>query len=72
MLEGLKPMSRQYVHLSLDTAMALEIGRRKSKAAVVIEVDARGAHESSVPFYEGNEKVWLADFVPVRFMRLLS
>jgi len=72
LLDGLKPMGRQYVHLSVDTAMALEVGRRKSKGAVVIEVDARTADEMGVPFYAGNEKVWLADFVPVRFMRLLS
>jgi RNA:NAD 2'-phosphotransferase (TPT1/KptA family) len=39
---------------------------------VLIEVDARGAHEGSVAFYEGNEKVWLADAVPVRFMRLVG
>ena len=67
---GLKPMSRQYVHLSVDAAMALEVGRRKSKAPVLIEIDARGAHAAGVAFYEGNEKVWLADLVPVRFMRL--
>jgi putative RNA 2'-phosphotransferase len=71
MLDGLKPMSRQYVHLSVDAAMAREVGRRKSKAPVLIEIDARGAHDSGVALYVGNEKVWLADVIPVRFVRIV-
>ena len=69
MHDGLRPMSRQYVHLSVDTAMAREVGRRKSRTPVLIEIDAARAHEAGVAFYEGNEKVWLADVVPVRFTR---
>lgn len=71
MHDGLKPMARHYVHLSIDTAMAREVGRRKSRTPVVIAIDARQAHEAGVNFYEGNEKVWLADIVPVRFMRVM-
>jgi putative RNA 2'-phosphotransferase len=37
---------------------------------VLIEIDARSAHDAGVAFYEGNEKVWLADLVPVGFMRV--
>lgn len=66
--EGLKPMSRQYVHLSVDAATALEVGRRKSRAAALFEIDARAAHDDGVAFYAGNEWVWLADLVPARFM----
>jgi putative RNA 2'-phosphotransferase len=32
MHEALRPMSRQYVHLSVDTAMASEVGRRKPRS----------------------------------------
>jgi putative RNA 2'-phosphotransferase len=70
--EGLKPLSRQYVHLSVDMATAREVGRRKSKTPVLIEVDARGANGADVAFYEGNAKVWLADLVPGRFMRMVT
>lgn len=72
MHDGLRPMSRQYVHLSVDTAMAREVGLRKSRTPVLIEIDARRAHEASVTFYEGNEKVWLTDVVPARFVRIVS
>ena len=71
MLGGLRPMSRQYVHLSVDTAMAHEVGRRKSMTPALIQIDARAAHEAGVAFYEGNEKVWLTDVVPACFMRVL-
>ena len=71
MRDGLMPMSRQYVHLSVDTAIAREVGRRKSKTPMLIEIDARGAHEEGVAFYEGNENVWLADLVPAGFMRVV-
>lgn len=70
--DGLKPMSRQYVHLSVDKATALEVGRRKSRAPVLFELEARAAHDSGVAFYTGNEKVWLADFIPVRFLRVVT
>jgi putative RNA 2'-phosphotransferase len=65
-------MSRQYVHLSLDLAMAREVGRRKSKAPILIEVDAGAASEVDVAFYQGNEQVWLADHVPSRFLRIVQ
>lgn len=68
--EGLKPMSRQYVHLSVDRVTALEVGRRKARSPSLLEVDALSAHHSGVIFYAGNEKVWLADFVPARFIRV--
>jgi len=28
------------------------------------------AHRNGVTFYEGNEKVWLADFVPPEFIEI--
>lgn len=63
--DGIRPMSRQYVHLSVDVETAMEVGRRKGAAPVLLRVQARRAHEEEgVAFYEGNELVWLADFVP--------
>lgn len=66
--EGLKPMNRQNVHLSCDEATAKDVGRRKSKDAVVLRVNAGSAFERGIAFYEGNEKVWLADAVPSQFI----
>lgn len=66
---GLQPMNRQYVHLSTDTTTALEVGRRKSDKPTILEVNALEAHKTGVRFCEGNEIVWLADQVPVSFIR---
>lgn len=66
--DGLKPMARQYVHLSVDHETAEEVGRRKAASPIVLKIDATAAHAVGVVFYAGNEKVWLADFVPARFV----
>jgi putative RNA 2'-phosphotransferase len=69
--DGLRPMGRQYVHLSADEATALEVGRRKARDPILLRVRAAEAHRQGVPFYVGNEKVWLADGVPPSFIEKL-
>jgi putative RNA 2'-phosphotransferase len=65
---GLLPMGRQYVHLSVDEATAREVGRRKTRKPTILRVLAAEAHAQGMHFYEGNEKVWLADLVPPEFI----
>lgn len=65
---GLKPMGRQYVHLSVDFATAEQVGRRKAPAPVILTIDASAAHDAGVAFYRGNDLVWLADVVPPSFI----
>jgi len=67
--EGLKPMSRQYVHLSTDQATAVQVGSRRAERPTLLRINALAAHnDGGVKFYEGNEIVWLADEVPARFI----
>ena len=68
MTSGLMPMGRQYVHLSADIPTALEVGRRKAKKPIILRVLSATAASEGVRFYEGNEKVWLADHVPPQFI----
>lgn len=68
--EGLKPMNRQYVHLSVDTDTALNVGKRKSKQPILLTINSSEAHDSGVKFYEGNSCVWLADNVPPEFITI--
>lgn len=65
---GLLPMGRQYVHLSVDEATAVEVGQRKAKKPTILRVLAVEAHAKGLWFYEGNEKVWLAGAVPPEFI----
>lgn len=66
--EGLRPMGRQYVHLSADIAIAEHVGKRKSKAPVVLRIRARLAHAAGVLFYRGNDLVWLANTIAPDFI----
>ncbi len=65
---GLKPMNRQYIHLSADVDTAQQVGQRKSGRTVVLIIRAEAAHAEGVPFYHGNEMVWLADSIPARYI----
>lgn len=66
--DGLRPMGRQFVHLSVDRDTARSVGSRKSDVPVILRVDAHAAVEAGVTFYAGNEKVWLTDAVPSEFI----
>jgi putative RNA 2'-phosphotransferase len=65
---GLLPMKRQFVHLSPERKTAIEVGKRKAKRPVILQVAATEAAASGVQFYEGNTHVWLADAIPPRFI----
>lgn len=69
--QGLKPMSRQNVHLSVDAETALQVGRRKSPSPVILRIAAEQASQNGVQFYQGNDSVWLADHVPAEFISLV-
>jgi putative RNA 2'-phosphotransferase len=61
--QGLRPMGRQYVHLSVDLATAEQVGHRKSPNPVILSVDTTGARETGSHFWHGNELIWLADHI---------
>ena len=61
---GLLPMARQYVHCSADRETATLVGKRKAAEPVILIIDATRAHNDGVPFYLGNELIWLADEIP--------
>lgn len=68
MTEGLRPGSRQKVHLSLDETTALKVGQRHGKP-VVLRVDAAGMHAHGIAFWRTENGVWLTDHVPAQFLR---
>jgi putative RNA 2'-phosphotransferase len=61
--EGLKPMNRQYVHLSVDIETAKQVGQRKTKRPMILEVRSYAGYQAGMKFYQGNDCVWLADYV---------
>ena len=66
--EGLRPMSRLYVHLSPDTETARSVGSRHGKPVIYI-VLAGEMHRSGYRFYRSANGVWLTKEVPARFLK---
>jgi putative RNA 2'-phosphotransferase len=65
--EGIRPMRRQYVHLTTNADLAGRVGGRHGKFRI-LQIDALRACESGIAFYRANESFWLADFVPADFI----
>jgi len=75
-LEGLRPMNRQYVHLSADENTAIQVGMRKidfykKEKPVIVSVSAIEAYNTGVyRFYQATDLVWLADYIHPNFIEL--
>jgi len=64
--QGLRPMKRQYVHLSEGLHFATLAGKRRGEL-VILEIDTEKASQAGVVFYYAGNEVWLADAVPAEF-----
>ena len=60
--EGIRKMSRQYVHLSGDFQTAMEVGRRHGPP-VVITINAEAMARDGEAFYLSENGVWLCEHV---------
>lgn len=58
---GLKPMNRQYVHLSSDLKTAKIVGNRRKGDLIILKVKAKKAYEQGQQFYYANDNTWLTD-----------
>ncbi|MBX9623218.1 MAG: RNA 2'-phosphotransferase [Gemmataceae bacterium] len=66
---GLRPGSRQHVHLSADEATATTVGRRHGVPVVlVVKADEMAAAGHS--FYRSANGVWLTERVPAEFLTI--
>lgn len=65
---GLLPRGRQYVHLSIDVDTALQVGKRRDNQPIILVINAKQAWSDGIKFYKGNDKVWLVDFLPSKYI----
>lgn len=65
--DGLLPMDRQHVHLSVDTDTAKKVGSRHGEPSV-ITVRSGEMAKTGLPFYRSNNGIWLAERVPVDYL----
>ena len=66
--QGLKPMSRQYVHLSHETGTAEIVAARRRKDTVILTVDAKQMVTDGVQFFRSDNGVYLVDAVPAKYL----
>ena len=73
MTEGLKPMNRQYVHLSTDKETALKVGSRHDKNPVILVVFGFNAWlKNDAKFYHStNDQTWMSEPIPPKYIRVL-
>ena len=64
--EGIKKMSRQYVHLSDDYQTAAAVGRRHG-TPVVLRINAEIMAQHGTRFYRSENGVWLCEHVPPEY-----
>lgn len=71
MAEGLKPMSRLYVHLSKDIQTANKVGKRHGKP-VILKVHSGQMYKDGIMFYLSENGVWLTKNVDVKYLEQMN
>lgn len=67
--DGLLPGRRKFVHLSLNLADAIRVGKRKDSTPAVLEVDVKGAQNGGINFWmEGT--ICLSNPIPPKYIKI--
>lgn len=67
-IEGLRPMTRQYVHLSIEPQQAHHVALRKTSQPLILRVDAYLAYEQGIAFYRPEPSHYVCETVPPSFL----
>ncbi len=67
---GLKPMSRQYVHLSSTNEDAYKVGLRHDKNPVILKIRAKDAYKEGIKFYKTLDNIFLTKEIPPKFIEI--
>lgn len=72
--EGLKPMSRLYVHLSPDIETARKVGSRHDRyvKARILKVFSGDMYKNGEIFYRSENGVWLTKYVDVQYLEIVK
>lgn len=70
--QGLKPMSRHYVHLSADLATAENVAGRRKRDTTVLRIDTAAMIKDGNVFFKSENGVWLVDAVDPKYIITLG
>ncbi|MGO9534554.1 MAG: hypothetical protein ACLP3B_25715 [Syntrophobacteraceae bacterium] len=65
---GLASSSRRFIALCADRELALRIAKRREQSPILIEILAREASGSGLPFLVAGPQLYLVESVPVKFI----
>lgn len=71
MTHGIRKMDRQYAHLSEDVETAGAVAARRGGMGQVLRVEAQRMRGAGYIFLKSANGVWLTDYVPVMFLKLV-
>ncbi len=69
---GLRPGSRQYVHMTTNRQIAETVGRRHGRDFVLLEIQASEAYASGVVFHHPETEHYLAEGIPAKHIGIAS
>lgn len=69
--DGLKAMSRLYVHLSKDIETALKVGKRHG-TPVILKIYSGDMHKDGYKFYLSENGVWLTKKVDTEYIEVMK
>jgi putative RNA 2'-phosphotransferase len=64
---GLKPMNRQFVHLSITKEDAYKVGLRHTSRPVVLKILAKKVYRNNIKFFRESD-VFLVRYIPPKFI----
>ena len=68
---GINKQRRQYVHLSADIETASNVGKRHGELIIFV-VDSKQMYGDGYKFYLSENKVWLTDYVPNKYIKVIN
>ena len=69
--DGIKHMSRRYVHLSKDIDTATKVGKRHGEL-LIFSIDSKSMYNDGYKFYLSKNNVWLTDYVPIKYINIFK
>ena len=66
--QGIKSMSRLYVHLSKDIEIATNVGKRHGQCVILV-IDSERMFKDGVRFYLSENNVWLTNYVDYKYVK---
>lgn len=69
--EGIRKQGRQYVHLSADLETAAKVGKRHGEL-VIFKISSEQMCKDGYKFFLSENNVWLTDYVPAKYIKILN